>query len=75
MIIESQHQHSITASASIPPAQTVIQNGVISLKYNDIIKPSLRKEITTMIVHNVSTLFNNILKFITDLQKPCKIYS
>ena len=33
---------------------TIIQNGVISLKYNHAIKPSLRKEIAAMVVHNVS---------------------
>ena len=59
--------------SSVPPTQTVIQNGVISLKYNHAIKPTLRKEITAMVVHNVSPLFHNILKFITNLQKPCKI--
>jgi len=74
--IELQNQHSTTAkSADIPSAQTVIQNGVISLEYNHTIKPSLRKEITAMIVHNIPSLFHNILKFITHLPKPRKIHT
>jgi hypothetical protein len=51
-----------------PLTQAIIQHRVVSLKHNNSIKPSLGKEITTMVVHYVPSSFHQILKLITNLQ-------
>lgn len=42
----------------LPPSQTIIQNRIFSLKHDNTIKPSLRKEITSMVIHNITTFFH-----------------
>ena len=53
---------------ALPPTQAIIQHCVVSLQHDYSIKPTLRKEITAMVVHNVPPFFHQILKLITNLQ-------
>ena len=69
--IKKQVQDKVTrkkVKLAQPPTQAIIQHCVVGLKHNYSIKPSLRKEITAMVVHNVSPFFHQILKLITNLQ-------
>lgn len=54
----------------VPPTQPIIQDRVLSLKNYHAIKPTLGKEVTTVMIHNVSALFHHVFKLIAHLQNP-----
>lgn len=51
----------------LPFTQAVIQHRVVSLEHNHTIEPSLREEITAVIIHNVAPFFHQVLELITHL--------
>ena len=53
----------------LPIGQSVIQDSIIRPQNKHYVKPSLREEVTTMIVNNLASLFHSVLHLIYELQQ------
>ena len=59
----------IRGTLSSPACQAVMQNRIVSLEDHHTIKPALREEITSMIIHDIASIFHHVFQLITYLQK------